>query len=304
MSVAHPVSTVSGRTFSPIPVRAGIGLKPQHFGEILGSEPPVGWFEVHPENYLMAGGPMHHYLSQIRDRFPLSFHSVGMSLGSGSGVRDDHVLRLKTLCDRYQPVMVSDHLSWSRWQQFALNDLLPMPYTEEALHLMVNNVDRVQTLLARPIAIENPSSYLLPGKPDMAEWEFLVELAWRSGASILLDVNNVYVSARNHDWSAEEFICSIPPALVSEMHLAGHKVEQLLEREILIDDHGSVICEAVWQLYELALQHIGPVPTLIEWDTDVPAFEVLLKEAAQIDSRLQTSLTGNGIATARNRRYG
>jgi uncharacterized protein len=292
------------RAFSPIPVSAGIGLKPQHFEEILQAEPAVGWFEVHPENYLMPGGPMHYYLSRIRDRFPLSFHSVGMSLGSGSGIRKQHVMKLKALCDRYQPGLVSDHLSWSRWHQFSLNDLLPMPYTRAALDLMVDNVDQVQSLLGRPIAIENPSSYLLPGEAEMTEWEFLVELASRSGASILLDVNNIYVSTKNHGWSAAEYISRIPRHMVSEMHVAGHKREQSLNREILIDDHGSSVSDAVWQLFELALQTIGPVPSLIEWDTDVPAFQVLSSEAEKIASRLLVSSNHSTGASAGNRHYG
>lgn len=243
---------------------------------------------------------MHHYLSAVRDRYPLSFHSVGMSLGSGNGIDIRHIERLKGLIARYQPALVSDHLSWSRWNQFALNDLLPMPYTEEALQIMVNNVDRVQSILGRSIAIENPSSYLLPGQPEMSEWEFLVELARRSGASILLDVNNIYVSARNHGWSSEEYIRSIPAGLVSEMHLAGHKTEQLTDRKILIDDHGSRISEAVWRLYAIALQHLGPFPTLIEWDTDVPTFDVLLEEAGRIDACLQSSRSDS----SREKRYG
>lgn len=290
----------STRTVSPLPACAGIGLKPQHFDAVRQQESsaPI-WYEVHPENYLMTGGPMHHYLQQVRENFPLSFHSVGMSLGSGDGVPEAHVRRLKTLIDRYQPALVSDHLSWSRWAQFALNDLLPMPYTEEALRVMVRNVDRVQSLLGRPIAIENPSSYLLPDVADMQEWEFLVELAWRSGATLLLDVNNVYVSACNHGWSAEDYIRNIPPQLVSEMHLAGHKVERLADREILIDDHGSAIADPVWELYALTLQQVGAVPTLIEWDTDVPEYTVLTEEARRINACLQAVPADISVQAAR-----
>ena len=280
--------TTSGKAISPIPVSAGIGLKPQHFAEVLDSDPAAGWFEIHPENYLMAGGPMHHYLTAVRERFPLSFHSVGMSLGSAGGIDTRHLYKLKHLIDRYQPAFFSDHLSWSRWQQFALNDLLPMPCTREALDIMVHNVDQVQSLLGRSIAIENPSSYLLPGEPEMPEWEFLVQLAQRSGATILLDVNNIFVSAHNHGWCAEEYVRNIPATLVSEMHLAGHKLEALPGRTILIDDHGSHISAEVWALFDLALQHIGPVPTLIEWDTDVPSLIVLRDEARQIENRLQS----------------
>lgn len=280
------VSTDNSKPVSPIPAAAGIGLKPQHFEPVLEQKPPVSWFEVHPENYLMAGGPMHHYLTQIRERFPLSFHSVGMSFGSNGGVDVDHVHKLADLVQRYQPGLVSDHLSWSRWGHYFLNDLLPMPYTTEALKIMTNNIDHVQSLLGRPIAIENPSSYVLPGEPELSEWDFLVELARRSGSAILLDINNIYVSTNNHDWSAEQYIRSIPPELVAEVHLAGHKVEQVGQERIWIDDHGSRVCDEVWRLYELALAHHGPVPTLIEWDTDVPEFTVLLEQAQQIERRL------------------
>ena len=271
---------------SPIPAAAGIGLKPQHFTEVIQGDHCAGWFEVHPENYLMKGGPMHYYLGKVREKYPLSFHSVGMSLGSSGGVDVNHVKRLKTLIKRYQPALVSDHLSWSRWGRQFFNDLLPMPYTSEALRIMVDNVDHVQSLLGRAIAIENPSSYLLPGVPDYSEWDFLVELAKRSGASILLDINNIFVSACNHSWSAEHYIKNIPTQLISEIHLAGHKVEQLEDQTIWIDDHGSRVCGKVWDLYALALQLHGPHATLIEWDTDVPDFDVLLDQAQKINHRL------------------
>jgi hypothetical protein len=278
-----------GNGFCPIPARAGIGLKPIHFTEILETKPDIGWFEVHPENYLVAGGPLHHYLTRIRNDYPLSFHSVGMSLGSVEGPYLLHIHRLQALCERYQPALISDHLSWSRWEHMYLNDLLPMPYTEAALQVLLANVDRVQNILGRSIAIENPSTYLTLPAAEMAEYEFLVELARRSGASILLDVNNIHVSASNHGWSATRYLEHIPAPLVSEIHLAGHKVELTESGSLLIDDHGSQVCPEVWALYARALQLLGPRPTLLEWDTNVPALPVLLQEAATADDYLQAT---------------
>jgi len=286
--LTKPTNLSADYGHTPIPARAGIGLKPAHFGDIFENTPEVDWFEIHPENYLMSGGPMHHYLGRIRDSYPLSFHSIGMSLGSVSGIDEDHVRKIKHLAERYQPAMISDHLSWSRWHQTVLNDLLPMPYTYEAFTLMSDNVDKVQTILGRSIAIENPSSYFDLAGAEMDECDFLVQLARRSGASILLDVNNVYVSACNHGWCAENYLSRIPAELVKEVHLAGHKVEPTEFGEVRIDDHGSQVCSAVWSLFEQTMQRIGPRPTLIEWDTDVPAFDVLLKQARIANQYIET----------------
>lgn len=281
-----PEAFPANANISPVPVRAGIGLKPEHFTEILERHPAVGWFEVHPENYLMPGGPMPHYLGKIREHYPLSFHSVGMSLGSADGVDVHHVRRLKQLLDRFQPALVSDHLSWSRWGNTSLNDLLPMPYTEAALRLMSDNLSRVQDILGRPIAVENPSSYFDMAGTDMTEWEFLVQLVKNTGATILLDINNIFVSACNHGWEAQEYIQHIPAALVSEIHLAGHKIQATDFGEIRIDDHGSPVCDDVWDLFSFAIRQLGRFPTLIEWDTDVPAFSVLEEEARLADDIL------------------
>lgn len=279
----QPTLADHGEGISPVPARAGIGLKPQHFTGILDTKAEIGWFEVHPENYLVAGGPLHHYLTRIRADYPLSFHSVGMSLGSATGPDPLYIHRLRALCERYQPALVSDHLSWSRWEHACLNDLLPLPYTQANLQLMLANVDRVQNILGRSIAIENPSTYLTLPASDMNESDFLVELARCSGASILLDINNIHVSASNHGWSATEYLERIPAPLVSELHLAGHKVEHTESGTLLIDDHGSRVCPEVWALYACAVERFGPRPTLIEWDTNVPALDVLLQEAAKAD---------------------
>lgn len=272
--------------FGPVPARAGIGLKPEHYTDVLETRPDIGWVEVHPENYLVAGGPRHHYLTRIRNDYPLSFHSVGMSLGSVDGPNLPHIHRLRALCERYQPALLSDHLSWSRWEDRYLNDLLPMPWSQAALEVMVANVDRVQDILGRSIAIENPSTYLALPVSDMDECEFLVELARRTGASILLDINNIHVSASNHGWSPTRYLERIPAELVSEIHLAGHKVEQTDSGRLLIDDHGSRVSPEVWPLYAHALQLLGPRPTLLEWDTDVPVLPVLLEEAATADRHM------------------
>lgn len=271
---------------SPVPARAGIGLKPLHFDQVLAERPDIGWLEVHPENYLVDGGPLHHYLHRIRAEYPLSFHSVGMSPGSAGGIDEAHVKRLAELCRRYEPALVSDHLSWSRWAHSYLNDLLPMPYTEGALQVCCDNVDRIQELLGRTIALENPSVYLALPVADMDECEFLLTLVRRTGASILLDINNLHVSGCNLGWSPQEYLRRIPAGLVSEIHLAGHLVESTEAGTFLIDDHGSRVCPETWVLYRQALDRLGPVPTLIEWDTNIPALDVLLDEAGMADEWL------------------
>lgn len=293
-----PIKYSAHHENSPISACAGIGLKPQHFFEIIENQPKVGWFEVHPENYMVPGGPMLYNLHKIRENYPLSFHSIGMSLGTASGIDKNHTLRLKELIERFQPSLVSDHLSWSRWGQNSLNDLLPVPYTQEALSIMVENVSQVQDILGRQIAIENPSSYFDIAGADLSEAEFLVELVKKSGASILLDVNNIFVSANNHAWSAAGYLEQIPAELVSEIHLAGHKREKTSSGEILIDDHGSKVCDEVWALYKLALSQIGRKPTLIEWDTDIPLFSTLLDEKNLADKMLIESFENSYASPA------
>jgi hypothetical protein len=271
-----------------LPVAAGVGLKPRHFQDVLDSRPAGLWFEVHPENYLVAGGPLLAQLERIRADYPLSFHSVGMSLGSADGVDVVHLRRLRALAERFEPAQMSDHLSWSRQGQRYLNDLLPVPLTEAALEQMCHNVMQAQDILGRTLALENPSSYLNLPSVEMAECEFLVALCRRTGARILLDVNNIYVSAHNLGWSPHDYLSRIPQDLVAEVHLAGHKVERAEQDTLLIDDHGSPVCTAVWQLYETALRQLGPVPVLIEWDTDVPPLSTLLREADIAQQLLRT----------------
>ena len=262
-----------------IPAFAGVGLKPQHFQSILTQKSNVSWFEIHAENYMSGGGPFHHYLHLIRDKYPLSVHGVGLSLGSHDGLCTRQLDELKALVSRYEPALISEHLSWSRHGHHNLNDLLPMPYTNESLDVFVNNISRTQDVLKRQILVENPSSYFELNYNEFSEQEFIVAIAQQAGCQILLDVNNVFVSAKNHGFDARAYIDSIPAELVGEIHLAGHSVQSLLSGEVRIDDHGSIVCDGVWALFEYTLAKIGTKPTLIEWDTDIPTWDVLASQA-------------------------
>ena len=247
----------------------------------------MGWLEAHSENYFADGGAQLDELSRLRELYPLSLHGVGLSLGSVDELDRDHLRRLRRLVDRVQPGLVSEHVCWGAIGGVHLNDLLPLPYTEEALRHLVRRVSQLQDSLGRPVLLENVSSYLEFTTSEMSEADFLVALARDTGCGLLLDVNNVYVSARNHGFDARAFIARIPPALVGEIHLAGHSVNRFPGGEILIDTHSTQVCAAVWELYEFALEHCGAVPTLIEWDTDIPALEVLVAEAHAAEERLE-----------------
>jgi len=264
-----------------LPARAGIGLKASHYREILEGNPDPGWLEVHPENYMGEGGPPHHYLGLIRRDHPLSLHGVGLSLGSADIPDPAHLQRLKALVERYQPGEVSEHLAWASHGGVFLDDLLPLPLTRETLDHACRNIQQVQEVLGRRILLENPSTYLRFRDDEYPEAEFLVELARRSGCGLLVDVNNVYVSACNHGLDAAAYLASLPAALVAEIHLAGHSVEDVDGRELRIDDHGDRVAGAVWSLYRDFIQRVGPRPTLIEWDTRVPGLETLLTEAGK-----------------------
>jgi uncharacterized protein (UPF0276 family) len=238
----------------------------------------------------MGGGTAPLLLDRIRRDYPISLHGVGLSLGSADGLDAEHLKRIKEVVDRVAPALVSEHLSWSvsGGQYFA--DLLPLPMTEEALAVVCRHVDQVQSLLKRPILIENPSSYLLFRHSTIPEWEFISEVARRTECSILCDVNNIYVSACNHGWNAAAYLNALPLGSIGEIHLAGHSVRKLDNGQILrIDDHGSRVAEEVWGLYRLALARFGAVPTLIEWDTDVPPLDILIDEAARAQAELQRS---------------
>lgn len=282
VSAAQQRTTCAG----PIPAKAGIGLRAQHYCEVLQRRPAVAWLEVHSENYFGDGGPPLYYLERIRARYPLSLHGVGLSLGSTDPLNTWHLNKLKALIERFEPDLVSDHLSWSSVDGRYLNDLLPLPYTEEALTHMVARLGEVQAHLGRQILVENPSTYLQYEFSPIPEQEFISELARRSGCGILLDVNNIYVSAVNHGFDACGYLEAIPPQLVQEVHLAGFTVNRFDAGEILIDTHNRTVAPEVWTLYRQALRRLGPVPTLIEWDTDIPALDVLLEEAHRADMLL------------------
>jgi len=271
----------------PVPARAGIGLRAEHYQEILETLPDIGWLEVHSENYFGEGGRPLNYLEQISEHYPISLHGVGLSIGSTDKLSTSHLGKLKGLIRRFQPSLVSEHLSWGSFQGRHFNDLFPMPYTSEALQHMIDQVIRVQDYLGRQILIENVSSYLQFDCSTIPEWEFISVLANQSGCGILLDVNNIYVNACNHGFDATQFVNAIPKEYVKEIHLAGHTVKQFEDSHILIDTHNKRVTEDVWSLYRNAYQRFGEVPALIEWDTDIPALDVLLNEASKIDDILQ-----------------
>jgi uncharacterized protein (UPF0276 family) len=271
---------------SAVPVSAGIGLRPQHYRDVLITRPKVGWFEVHSENYFGKGGAPLYYLEKIREDYPVSLHGVGMSLGSVDGLDVQHLAELKGLIERIRPGLVSEHLSWSSFGGDYLNDLAPLPYTDEVLDHLIGRLSQVQDTLGRQVLVENPSSYLEYEYSTYREYEFLNELSRRAGCGILLDVNNVYVSCRNHGWDALEYLQGIAVDRVGEIHLAGHTVNRVSGQDILIDTHNRPVCAEVWALYQTALQLMGAKPSLIEWDTDVPALSTLVDEAKQADSYL------------------
>jgi hypothetical protein len=271
---------------STIPVTAGIGLRSQHYRDVLETAPTVGWFEVHSENYFGKGGAPLRYLEKIRADYPISLHGVGMSLGSVDRLDEQHLAQLKRLMTWIEPGLVSEHLSWSSYGGNYLNDLAPLPYTEAVLEHLVNRISQVQTVLGQQLLVENPSSYLEYEQSTYAEQDFLNELSRRSGCGILLDINNVYVSCQNHQWNALSYLQSIAVDRVKEIHLAGHTVNTVSGNEILIDTHNQPVCAEVWALYQHTLQLLGPTPTLIEWDTDLPALAVLVDEAKQADAYL------------------
>lgn len=277
---------MTGLERNSIPARSGIGLRFQHHQAVLDNRPDVAWLEIHAENYMGGGTPLR-YLEAIRADYPLSCHGVGLPLGSAETLDHGHLARIRGVIGRFEPDLVSEHLSWSIVGGRYLADLLPLPMTEEALEVVCRHVDQTQTYLGRRILIENPSSYLRYRHSTIPEWEFLAAVARRTGCGILCDVNNIYVSASNHRWDASRYLKALPPLVIGEIHLAGHTVRQLDEGQIVrIDDHGSRVAAEVWALYAEALSLFGPVPTLIEWDTNVPSLDVLVEEAARADALL------------------
>ncbi len=272
----------------------GIGLRTPHVAEIQATRPPIPWLEIHAENYL-GGGPAVRALEQLRHDYPISIHGVGLSLGSADGLDARHLERLVALVARVEPVLVSEHLSWSVHDGAYLNHLLPLPYTDEALALLCRHVAHAQDRLRRRVLIENPAAYLRFRESPIPEPQFLNELARRTGCGLLCDVNNAFVSCVNLGHDAEAWIDELDMTAVGEIHLAGHAVNDADGETILIDDHGSAVRDEVWNLYERALARAGALPTLVEWDTDIPALDVLLGEAAE--ARMRLARTGNrGVA--------
>jgi uncharacterized protein len=269
-TAAHPTHA---RTDAP--ASAGIGLRAPHYRQVLEQKPAFGWFEVHSENFFGAGGQPLWFLEQIRAHYPCGLHGVGLSLGSAGDLDIDHLRKLKQLAARVEPTLISDHLCWGRAGTQHLNDLLPLPYTEEALDHLCARVAQAQEFLGRQMLIENVSSYLQYRHSGIPEWEFLAALAQRSGCGILIEVNNSYVNAVNHGFDPLTYLHAIPPHRVQEIHLAGFDRGE----HCLIDTHGKPVNEAVWMLYGVALDLYGAKPTLIEWDSDIPALEILLAEA-------------------------
>lgn len=266
---------------------AGAGLKPEHQRHILESRPDVGWFEVHAENYMSAGGPPHHFLERLRALYPLSVHGVGLSIGSADGMAPGHLARLKAVVDRYQPFIVSEHLAWSTHDGIFLNDLLPLPYTEATLSLVARHLDEAQTRLGRRLLIENPSTYLRFDGAEMPETDFLRALARRSGCGLLLDVNNIVVSAANHGFDPRDYLANFPHEHVEEIHLAGHTVLESDGEALFVDTHDRTISAEVWSLFQDVIARHGARPTLIEWDSDVPLWPVLEAEVGQAQAVLQ-----------------
>jgi len=274
-----------------LPNVPGVGYKPQHYSDILANSEPVGWLEVHAENYMGDGGRPIAQLKYLSERFPISVHGVGLSIGGQDPLDQDHLNRLKKLCDWLQPASFSEHLAWSTHDSHFLNDLLPLPYTPATLSRVAEHIDQLQSHLGRQILLENPSSYLAFAESTFEEPEFLREIAKRTGCGLLLDVNNVFVSATNLKMSAQAYIDAFPLAQVGEIHLGGHdEDEDDLGAPLLIDSHGREVADPVWSLLDYTLARSGPLPLLIEWDNDVPDWPTLRAEARRAETVLEQVL--------------
>lgn len=273
-----------------LPCRAGIGLKSQHYQQILDTSPAVGFFEVHAENYLVAGGPFHHYLGLIRERYPLSIHGVGLSIGADQALDREHLERLATLLERYQPQAFSEHLAWSSHGDVFLNDLLPLAYDAATLTRVCEHIDQVQNRLQRQLLLENPATYVEFSNSSMDEATFIGEVVRRTGCGLLLDVNNAYVSSINHHWDVQAYLRALPLQAVGEIHLAGFAEDRDAAGDrLLIDTHGAPVDDAVWRLYTEVLQLIGPTPTLLERDNAIPPLEVWVQEAQRAQTLLEAT---------------
>lgn len=279
-----------------LPQRAGLGFKPEHFHDLMAQAGQVGFLEVHAENYMGDGGAPHAMLTALRADHALSIHGVGLSIGGAHGLNRDHLDRLRKLIDRYQPESFSEHLAWSSHGAEWLNDLLPLPYTDGTLATVCAHIDEVQTHLGRRMLLENPATYVTFAASSWSETDFLTEITRRTGCGLLLDVNNVFVSATNHRFDARAYLAAFPLGAVGEVHLAGHETEDLPSGPLLIDSHGAPVADPVWALYAEVLDRTGPLPTLIEWDNDVPALDVLLAEVARASDLLDHARKGQADA--------
>ncbi|TAK48464.1 MAG: DUF692 domain-containing protein [Xanthobacteraceae bacterium] len=270
---------------SSVPPRGGVGLKAMHYHTVIQTRPDIGFFEVHAENYMGAGGPPHRYLAAIREHYPLSLHGVGLSIGADRPLDREHLERLKDLIARYAPGLFSEHLAWSSHDAGFFNDLLPVPYTAETLGRVSSHIDQIQESLRRQMLLENPSTYIAFAESTFSETDFIAEVVRRTGCGLLLDVNNVYVASTNQQWDPVAYVEAYPLSHVQEIHLAGHTREaDDKERPLLIDTHNRPVDEIVWDLFAHTVKLIGPVPTLIEWDADVPAWPTLKAEAERAEA--------------------
>jgi uncharacterized protein (UPF0276 family) len=281
----------ASHAFPHLPYLPGVGYKAQHFTDIMTDPAPVGWLEIHAENYMGDGGRPLAQLRVLSERFPMSVHGVGLSIGGEGRLDPDHLARLKLLCDWLNPASFSEHLAWSTHDSHFLNDLLPLPYTGATLTRVADHIDEVQSLLGRRMLLENPSSYLAFAESTYSETDFLAEIVRRTGCGLLLDVNNVFVSATNLDYSPQGYIDAYPLDAVGEIHLGGHdEDEDDFGAPLLIDSHGREVVDPVWALLDYALAKSGPKPVLVEWDTDVPDWPVLADEARRASQALSRVL--------------
>ncbi|MGF6310495.1 uncharacterized protein (UPF0276 family) [Bradyrhizobium sp. i1.8.4] len=285
-------ATIPLRFSLPLGGVAGTSFKHEHLGAILAEGPQCGFFEVHAENYMGAGGPPHRALETIRRDHPLSLHGVCMSIGGPEPLDRAHLARFRGLVARYQPALVSEHLAWSTHETSYFNDLLPLPYTQATLDRVCDHIDEVQEAIRRPILLENPSTYVTFRASTMSETDFIRSVAQRTGCGLLLDINNVFVSATNHGFSALQYLADFPLAHVGEIHLAGHAGQSDDEGDLLlIDSHDGPVADAVWKLFEIVIARHGPVPTLIEWDSKIPDWPILKAEAEAAQAILDCGQT-------------
>jgi uncharacterized protein (UPF0276 family) len=276
------------RPSTTLPVTPGVGYKPQHYTAIIDQPGPLGWLEIHAENYMGGGGRPLAQLRHLSEPFPISVHGVGLSIGGEGPLDPDHLARLKHLCDWLQPASFSEHLAWSTHNSTYLNDLLPLPYTAATLTRVTDHIDRVQDVLGRRMLLENPSSYLVFAETEMTETAFLREVAARTGCGLLLDVNNVFVSATNLGTSPQDYIADFPIEAVGEIHLGGHDTDSdETGAPLLIDSHGQPVADPVWALLDQTLARTGPAPLLVEWDNDVPDWSVLAADITRADAALK-----------------